>query len=281
MKVRGYQCTDDIADVIVSFEYVFSVSRGPLASPCDFGAVAVVDGQDLKFTPFRIANAPPPMAFHDISTMSNVIDVAFNADCTSMAVLHQKGIALYESRLSAQSSNVPTLTGRVTFDERSDANNLCQQICFNSNDEVTVLSSQEAGKGILARYGFNDDSGRMELKDSDEFRPSSTVCLTASSGTEGSLYAFVRDSGGDFHCQPRESETQLDCPEFPTISSQVDVIRHHEMLIVFSLSGNGSLYANSRLLVKNCTSFLVTPAHLIYTTTTHLLNFVHITSAEG
>jgi elongator complex protein 1 len=34
-------------------------------------------------------------------------------------------------------------------------------------------------------------------------------------------------------------------------------------------------------LVRNCTSFAITPAHLIYTTSQHLLKFVHLTVANG
>ena len=49
----------------------------------------------------------------------------------------------------------------------------------------------------------------------------------------------------------------------------------------FRISDNGSLYADQRLLSKNCTSFLVTPAHLIFTTGQHLLKFVHMASVEG
>lgn len=52
--------------------------------------------------------------------------------------------------------------------------------------------------------------------------------------------------------------------------------------IIFSLAENGSLFANERRLVSNCTSFLVTPAHLILTTSQHLLKFVHLTEdTEG
>lgn len=40
------------------------------------------------------------------------------------------------------------------------------------------------------------------------------------------------------------------------------------------------LYANGRLLAKNCTSFKVTPAHLVFTTTQHLLKFVHLASVH-
>jgi elongator complex protein 1 len=47
------------------------------------------------------------------------------------------------------------------------------------------------------------------------------------------------------------------------------------------LTKSGVLYANERTLVRNCTSFVVTPAHLIFTTTQHLLKFVHLTSPDG
>lgn len=55
----------------------------------------------------------------------------------------------------------------------------------------------------------------------------------------------------------------------------------HEQDILVTMSRTGSLYANKRLLAKNCTSFDITPAHIIFTTTQHLIKFVHITSVEG
>jgi len=69
--------------------------------------------------------------------------------------------------------------------------------------------------------------------------------------------------------------------KFPIFLPWVEIVRLGNETIAFGLSANGHLYANSRLLVKNCTSFLLTPAHLIFTTTTHLLKFVHITSVAG
>ena len=50
---------------------------------------------------------------------------------------------------------------------------------------------------------------------------------------------------------------------------------------MFTLSRSGALYANKRLLTKSVTSFLLTSAHLIYTTAQHLLKFVHITKVDG
>jgi len=51
--------------------------------------------------------------------------------------------------------------------------------------------------------------------------------------------------------------------------------------VTCGLTRSGVLYANERMLVRNCTSFVVTPAHLIFTTTQHLLKFVHLTSLDG
>lgn len=44
----------------------------------------------------------------------------------------------------------------------------------------------------------------------------------------------------------------------------------------FKLAENGSLLFKGRLLVTGCTSYLVTPSHLIFTTSQHLLKFVHL-----
>ncbi|KAL8995173.1 MAG: hypothetical protein Q9188_006876, partial [Gyalolechia gomerana] len=45
---------------------------------------------------------------------------------------------------------------------------------------------------------------------------------------------------------------------------------------IFNLTENGSLVANGRTLARGCTSYLVTPSHLIFTTSQHLLKFMHI-----
>jgi elongator complex protein 1 len=51
--------------------------------------------------------------------------------------------------------------------------------------------------------------------------------------------------------------------------------------VAVGLTKSGVLYANEQMLVRNCTSFVITPAHLIFTTTQHLLKFVHLTSLDG
>lgn len=50
---------------------------------------------------------------------------------------------------------------------------------------------------------------------------------------------------------------------------------------IFRLTENGALFAKERLLSGNCTSFIETPYHLIFTTARNLLKFVHMTAVEN
>lgn len=47
------------------------------------------------------------------------------------------------------------------------------------------------------------------------------------------------------------------------------------------MTRTGALYANKQLLARNCTSFLVTTTHILFTTSQHLLKFVHLNSVDG
>ncbi|KAL8673498.1 MAG: hypothetical protein Q9168_002104 [Polycauliona sp. 1 TL-2023] len=47
----------------------------------------------------------------------------------------------------------------------------------------------------------------------------------------------------------------------------------------FKLAENGSLLFKKRPLLTGCTSYLVTPSHLIFTTSQHLLKFVHLAAS--
>jgi elongator complex protein 1 len=261
-----------------------TTSRASLSPPHDHGAIAVIDGQSIKVTPYRTANIPPPMSLHDLEIPSNVIDVAFNSDASLLAVLHQHGISIYEWKNVAASGPAPNLTGRVTFGKGqiSSLEPPCApvylQLSFTDKDEILVL--QKIGsESFIKRYGFDDDTGRMEEISSNK-SPSTNVSSLSSFCQDGVTHAFIQDKSGSLHSTMLGDHGLSSC-NFPTFLPWVEIIPNGEDYIAFGMSPNGHLYANSRLLVKNCTSFLVTPAHLIFTTTTHLLKFVHITSVTG
>lgn len=267
--------SDFYTDSVVSMEYISTTARGSTTPPQDHGVVAVIDGQQIKVTPFTASNVPPPMALHEINVPSPALDVVINDDA-SIAVLYQDGISLFAYDNRSASGAPPTLRQRVTFKEDSKLRNFPQALAFTSNDGVLVLRKSPCGS-IVTRYTFSDDSNTGE----DINTGSQLVLSTISSFTENGLVKpFAQDAAGALYslaadCQP------LPDVKFTSNLPWVEIIAIGDSYIAFGLSSTGQLYANTRLLAKNCTSFLVTPAHLIFTTTTHLIKFVHITDVNS
>jgi elongator complex protein 1 len=269
-----------IAEKINVAEYVFSVARSSTTPPNDHGAVAVIDGKDLKLSPLRSANIPPPMALYEVTVPHNISDVAFSSNTSSIAILHLGGIAIYSWEISSTSSTPPSLTGRVTFRENVE-DTTPQQICFNDEGDVLILCQSDFRESSLQRYGFSEETGRVEEKTIGATRFDLPLMIS-SFGQDGSTKPFAQGASGVLLSLSLLSFGQLPvASSFPMFLPWVEVITFGDEKIAFGMSKNGHLYANSRLLVKNCTSFLVTPLHLIFTTTTHLLKFVHIAKAQG
>ena len=218
------------------------------------------------------------MALHEFQVHSNVIDVAINGDASSIAVLHQQGISIFEWKTVSCSGSGPALTGRFTFEKESPSNAIYQQVSFSEENQVMVLQRVKTGS-IIRRYGFDNDTGLLEEKPSGD-SPTSTISTLSSFSRHDSSNPYVQGPSGDLQNLVFGGQSLVHC-KFPVLLPWMEVMPHGDDHIAFGMSSNGHLYANSHLLVKNCTSFLVTPAHLIFTTTTHLLKFVHITSVQG
>lgn len=218
------------------------------------------------------------MALHEIQVTSNAIDIAFNGDASLIAVLHQEGISVFEWMSRGASASGPALTGRYTFEKSYLSDGSYQQVSFLEKNEVLVFQRAKSGS-VIKRYGFNDDTGRMEEMSSGDTALS--VSYTLSSFNDGGLSTpFVQGLSGAIQNLAFQGQSLAHC-KFPRPLPWVEIATHGADFIAFGMSDNGHLFANSRLLVKNCTSFLVAQAHLIFTTTTHLLKFIHITSVEG
>ena len=108
-----------------------------------------------------MANIPPPMALHELKVRSNVIDVAFSAEASMIAVLHQNGIAVFEWKSVAASSSPPMLTGQVSFKKDGLPEGRFHQICFADMSGLLLLQRDALGAS-LKRYDFSTDTGRMD-----------------------------------------------------------------------------------------------------------------------
>ncbi|KAI2468252.1 IkappaB kinase complex, IKAP component [Annulohypoxylon bovei var. microspora] len=265
-----------ISGKLLLAEYIFEITRGSLTPPYDYGAVAVVDGKTLKLTPFRTANVPPPMSSFELQTSSPITDVAFSPANTFLAVLHQLGVDVYEWKVKEQRSVIPSLVGNVTFTrDNTDEDYTPLQIAVTENSVVHCLGF-DTGPAIQS-HPFDRTTGEF----------SSNTSIYA-----GSMFGFVRltqagstdvlaqDCLGRLHGVVNQ-EDELYSTRLPVQLPWSEVVDLAGNVIAVGLSRNGHLYANSRLLLKNCTSFLVTPAHLIITTTNHLVKFIHLVDVDS
>ncbi|EAT87638.2 hypothetical protein SNOG_05247 [Parastagonospora nodorum SN15] len=256
-------------------EYASVVAAGSTAPPNDFGMVASIDGLSLKLTPLRLANVPPPMAFHTLALEHKAIDVAVSETGNKVAVLSDNDIALYALDLSKRPIPKPILLWKsnviktrcprhVTFvgDERL--------FCLTDNwDEEESCLWRSEGPELLPLGPIIETVGASSLLSDVDF-----MALYVQF-QDGSLHLI--DTHGDSTDLP--PQTSL-VHKFPSLVPEVKVVTVEGQTLAFALTKSGVLYANGRALVRNCTSFAVTSAHLIFTTTQHLLKFVHLAGAD-
>ena len=150
-------------------EYAFTYARGPTFPPHDHGAVAVIDGNTIKFTPFRTANVPPPMAMCEVDVESAVVDVAISDDCSKMAVLHQDGVSIFtfEEKGPRLSSLKLAHCAKVEGVKSSAHGYMSLQVAFAGESAVQVLQARELETKLL-RYDFDlADQGTEKLQETD------------------------------------------------------------------------------------------------------------------
>lgn len=253
----------------------------------------------------RLANVPPPLALHEIKTMSNIIDVAVTIRSNSrraiIGVLHHQGYSQFEWSLLSVVQTPPVCSFTNDFwstdsDTITNRDRLYLQISFSGN--ASLLFSKSIEKST---FTATEEDGRylghVALQRTD------IEGIIRDSWTSKSKTYVVLDHNGNLSSEELEEQVQgvsddgiagieLALSRFST--QRIDAIVcgfevDHSVNglangtkppatkdIIFSLAENGSLFANERRLVRNCTSFLVTPAHLIFTTSQHLLKFVHL-----
>ena len=296
------------------------VAQGSTVPPDDYGAVAVIDSGKLflisnqkaiadgstdvlKLTPLRLANVPPPMALHELSLPHKALDVSvshgsLSAHSLRIAVLHAESLSIYDWDPTAKHPTPPTVTCQIPIScPPSTTRN--QQISFIGEDRVAVLQSHT--QGSMLQEVSVDSQGLCRLEEATAYKAIRRISNITSDLGRDDLCILLETNQVMILRAPNSgillsddtvtisvakgmvSTPWIEVVELPRnklINGHVD-LPEPSTCIVFGLSTNGSLYANDRLLTRNCTSFLVTSAHLIFTTTQHLLKFVHITDVEG
>ncbi len=279
--------------------FLSSVSRGSTVPPRDNGVVAVIDGKALKLTPFKQAGVPPPKALCEVAFDHNLVDCATSPDGRQIAVLTTSTVELCTWDTRANSKR----------DLRFMPNVKRQSVPFptvniDSGESPIVHYTQIALKDeevfIVAPRQATDHSSCWKLKWSDRTDdhawervdvPSSSENLVVDVSNE-SIFATDSDTNATVlileynglrsldsmimsGSQPNSAIFSLRATDSLHTNGETNghVPRYHKV----SLTPKGSLYVDDILLVREVTSYILTSAHLIFTTSSHLLKFVHLT----
>ncbi|KAL2867913.1 Elongator subunit IKI3 [Aspergillus lucknowensis] len=270
------------SESILDGEFVFEVLHGSTTAPYDIGAVAVIDGRTLKLTPLRLSGVPPPMAHNELALGSNTIDVAFSKSGTRIGVLMNDRFSVYLWSLKSRPVPVPILESSYPLPLEKD--NHPRQIAFINDNEVYVLRNRGPNKACIERTTLETGETKVVYGAADSEQ---LVSIFASLGHDALWFSsasrpgqaitysnITLESADEFRVTPWAQSPTVD-----TYWANTAQISDDEAVLI-SLSRTGSLYANMTLLAKNCTSFLLTPSHVIFTTSLHLLKFVHLVRAE-
>jgi elongator complex protein 1 len=209
------------------------------------------------------------MSLFELTADSSVIDVSFASDNSRIAVLHHTGVDFYAWDKQGSRPVAPTLLEHLEF-PTSDGKGSPLQVALAGIDGIYVLRYEETMRLL---YCNTSNTKAWSSVDVDSI---------SSIGSSDSISSQItaQDLSGQVHvfAQLQKESTSV---EFPTYLPWSQISSYDEEPVAFGLSKNGHLYANSRQLAKNCTSFVVTPFHLIFTTSNHFLKFVHLTGVDG
>lgn len=235
-------------------DYLSVACIGPTSPPDDFGVVAVVDGITLKVTPMRLANIPPPMALHELSLHGKAIDVAVSVTdgVTILGVLFNDALSAYEWRLPEDYRKKPALT-------------------WTKKTPSTVGTKNPMGdrESCMNQSVYFDRDNRLSVLQCTVSGTSHAVAVSLEGEIQNSLVPSD-DSPHDEDSHNARHWARFKCEK--SLLSMPNLVM---------LLPSGRLVISGHELTTNCTSFLTTPSHLIFTTSPNLLKFVHMTDPKS
>ena len=241
------------------------------------------------------------MSLYELEHHANIVDVAISESGpdVGIALVDNTTVSFYQWDIKSMGASTPYI---IASTKLYLADRLPRQIVFLNKFEVLVLSSNVNGC-CLHTYLLtpeNDWTTILHVKDTPSPPVRSIVaCLpiitqslyfhyssgeiTAGTAILDSLQDSMRTGEDPLTLFPKQTD-DVKVIEFSNDSDDQNKKLSNGRLpqsIAFGLTRNGALYANLRRVAKDCTSFLVTPTHLIFTTSQHLLKFVHMATVDG
>ena len=242
------------------------------------------------------------MALHELEVPTNAIDVTMYIDQgpeprIQIAILHQEGVDLYSQHVQDIIDAAPIFTNTIDAQTRKSFLHprAPLQISVDDSRKVAIMTSGFEGYSIHPTVesdgkdciGNGVPTGGADcIVSRGPNSPETLHLLRVSTGSDfshGQQNAVMSHTPSDFVASTAFTVSSLrveavSCRPNVQTQSNGDLADGDFASIdyIFSLSENGILFANDRCLVRNCTSFSVTPAHVIFTTTQNLIKLIHM-----
>ncbi|KAM0790761.1 hypothetical protein ACM66B_004611 [Microbotryomycetes sp. NB124-2] len=269
-------------DSVVTFQLHWQILRSRRAPPADDGAVLVLDGSEMRLTPFRLLNIPPPMsATTALATRQSrvPVHVAFDDRSPTHLVLYPDGFL--------EVWHWPVEIGAGKNRARQVAHPTCQASGPVSRDGDRLLALQcavgtDGSRSCYAvLYATNSGTSVAILDDSLRVSVVHEIQNARLVTSAGEAFAVERADGIvlSIDCQAPHF-IHSDEPSFPEFCSTIEPSRLSNNVLI-GLSGSGRLYAGPRLLASDASSFFVTPDFVIFTTFSHRLRFLQAQSLDA
>ncbi|KAI9889850.1 MAG: hypothetical protein M1814_004684 [Vezdaea aestivalis] len=249
-------------DDVWSGLYSWCTDRGTVDPPLDYGAVAVIDGRNLKVSYLRLHNIPPPDAWGQIEHSANIVAVAIHEKGGKFAILDEHGFSVYITKFRRNKPPKFRELKRHDFVGQSAGNN-ARQISFQG-PKVCVLWFRKEGVKVIT-YQLANNNSVLEVVEKESFTKPRTVWAS------GPGFALLQPDGELFLSNSQlKSQASLVDIQIAKGNTELPYLGH------FGLSRHGLLYADELLIAKNCTSFILTKSYLLFTTSNHLLKLLHL-----
>jgi elongator complex protein 1 len=210
------------------------------------------------------------MSLHQISLGQDAIDVHVNSADNKLVALTLDSVEVFSYPVKKKAPPEPTRITKIAIQVNFG---VPRQLALTSSNVLAVLCDKEDGRTLIFYTSIKDTFSLDKCLN--------TSSVLGISTTLDGKHLYTANSSGSFSIydqnmnhMPHHSLSQ------PEPCLWTDLILKEGSTTAVGLSQLGNLYVNDNLLARNCTSFLTTPAHLIFTTSQHLLKFVHLAKAD-
>lgn len=247
-------------------QLLWSTISGSTYRPDDFGITAVVDGSLVKVTPLAIANTPPPMSYTQFEVECTPINAAVSKTGRRFGLLLSDKVAIaeWDTERLAQKRR-PASPSVVSTIDIADLSIVPKQVAFVGDDVAAVAGDCDDGSSAVFLLSVDT----KQVLASHKFTPE--VFVIRSRADFEALLVETIDGTVHSISSPFDQVEQL-----VTMPQRCETICGTPEGMIFGLSGNGKLYANTKLLSPSVTSLMLTESHAIVTTAQHYLKFCHI-----